>query len=461
MEYSLPDQEIPFAGGLGVLAGDFLLEAGTQSEVDFTALGLFYMPNPYNPEELSWEKINFFPIVISNQQYFVTAWQKQFGSAKIVLFATDDGITHHPYGPDRETMIKQQILLAQATDQLNIISNDSVVHLNEGHTGFVPVPLQKRGLKPKIVCTKHTILHEAGLFLKREELDGFEEIFNVGTDEKHPTDFSTTKFMIANSQKGNAVSSSHARFEKIAHPNSPLISITNGVNLDRWKAKNIETLGLIDAHAQNKQFMTDYLNKEIGSTLDSDILTIVWARRLATYKQPELILTNLEKLGQLGNMGVQFIISGPVNPADPSSLSLASKFTDAARKIPYLAFLPRHNIETASILTKGADVWLNTPIIGKEACGTSGMKAGLNGALQFSTNDGWIAEEDWSELGWILPDENAAESLYRQITDLIAPMYYQNKGEWESRMTKTSALCVNKYSTKRMWNEYKEKLYLP
>jgi starch phosphorylase len=130
----------------------------------------------------------------------------------------------------------------------------------------------------------------------------------------------------------------------------------------------------------------------------------------------------------------------------------------------HIAYLPDYKMETAEVLVQGSDVWLNTPVEGLEACGTSGMKAGLNGVLQCSTNDGWVWEVDWKDVGWLLDDQNISESIYKTLQNEIVPLFAKrdDRGmpiQWLNRMIKTAQIIRNQFSSKRMLEEYQEKLY--
>ena len=128
-------------------------------------------------------------------------------------------------------------------------------------------------------------------------------------------------------------------------------------------------------------------------------------------------------------------------------------------------YLPDYSINLARRVAQGADLWLNTPEVGYEACGTSGMKSGLNGALQFSTNDGWYAEVDWDNMGWLLPEDNIKKNLYTILATQVAPLYYERENnipkKWIGRMRKTMELVSSQFTSARMLKDYYEKLYFP
>lgn len=433
-EYAINDGAPTFAGGLGVLAGDYLAETNKQ-KFPLVGLGLAYGGNPTGFTKLSFD----LPF---------TVWQKD----NLYLLDSGDELMKQPYGPDYWTMIKQQLFLAfNGLKLLNFLNlKPDIYHLNEGHTAFVILALMKENKDFKIVSTKHTILSEAGLFIPRADLKEIlkmvwpeadeEKIFELGKDldQSHYEMFSTTKFMLVHSQKSNGVSIKHCQAEKESHPHSPLIPITNGINPDRWQ-------GLHD-----RKNLIEFINKTAGSHFDPNVLTVVWARRLAAYKQPELLLSNLRNLSDLP---MQFIVAGPVNTTDPSSLAIANKLRQIT--LSNFTFLPHYSLSIAKILVSGADVWLNTPVVGKEACGTSGMKAGLNGALLISTIDGWIAEVKEEEIGWFIKD---ATDLYKKLA-LAGDLFYNHPDEWAKRSENIKNLIKTKFTAARMLQDYKEKLY--
>jgi starch phosphorylase len=163
---------------------------------------------------------------------------------------------------------------------------------------------------------------------------------------------------------------------------------------------------------------------------------------------------------------VQFVVAGAANPADTVGIDLMSKVMDASRNHDLnhrFAYLPDYTPSNARALVQGADVWLNTPVRGQEACGTSGMKASLNGALQFSTSDGWIDEVDMAPIGWRLDDDDSAKSLYGTLEQKIVPLFYDRKDtlplEWIKMMRANIKLVEDGFTAKRMLDEYYAKLY--
>ena len=132
----------------------------------------------------------------------------------------------------------------------------------------------------------------------------------------------------------------------------------------------------------------------------------------------------------------------------------------------WIVFLPNYDLESAKYLVAGSDVWLNTPIRGKEASGTSGMKSSANGVLQCSVCDGWFDEVRDFGLGWNLDDKDTARSIYTTLEREVLTLFY-NRGtdgvpeDWVNRMKKTMAKIMEDYSASRMLKDYFQKLYIP
>lgn len=528
-EYSIADDLPIYAGGLGILAGDAVMEAG-EMRLPFYAIGLVYHQaftgGDPNPIPLTVRlKQNGFALVpdASGQPMLVSApvgervvraqvWRKPYDQAQLLLLDTnlevnseaDRGITNQLYDADQNVKLAQQLVLGFGGIDLlhNIGVNPSRYHLNEGHMAFAGVALAVEyqhehtdlnlaqaieAVRPLIVATKHTILPGAGITLSREQLEqslgpvlngangNVDDLMKFGG--KDDGYFSTTKLMVGLAGKSSGVSAIHVKSEAEAHPDSPLIAITNGVRVKRWRADTwakppleLSVNELWHLHNHNRQRLLVHVAAETGAELDPDIITVVWARRMTAYKRPDMLVIDLERLAQLAsNAGqpVQFIVSGAANPADTVGVDLMNRVIAAAgdpRLHGRFAYLPHYNPASAALLVQGADVWLNTPIRGQEACGTSGMKASLNGALQLSTSDGWVDEIDMSTIGWVLPEDATAVTLYDIIEQQVAPLFYQRNAEtlpeaWIAKMRANITLIEQQFTTKRMLQDYVTKLY--
>ncbi len=216
---------------------------------------------------------------------------------------------------------------------------------------------------------------------------------------------------------------------------------------------------------------------------DANILTLGFARRFATYKRPNLLLHNPERLLRIlsnHQHPVQLIIAGKAHPADQAGQALIQEwmhFIWRPEARPHVIFLSDYDMLLTEHLVQGVDVWLNTPRRPWEACGTSGMKALVNGGINLSELDGWWAEAYAPEVGWALGDGQEhgddpardaieAEALYDLLEHEVIPEFYTRDESgiptaWVRRMRESMARLTPQFSTNRSVHEYTEQHYLP
>ncbi|MGZ4695987.1 MAG: alpha-glucan family phosphorylase [Oryzihumus sp.] len=221
----------------------------------------------------------------------------------------------------------------------------------------------------------------------------------------------------------------------------------------------------------------------VDDVLDPDVLTIGFARRVPTYKRLTLMLRDPARLKKLlldPERPIQLVIAGKSHPADETGKKLIQqmvRFADDPEVRHRIVFLPNYDIAMAQYLYPGCDVWLNNPLRPFEACGTSGMKAALNGGLNLSILDGWWDEWYDGENGWAIPtadgvedperrDDLEAAALYDLIEGSVAPRFYDRDADgvpqrWLSMMKHTLSTLGPKVLASRMVRDYTEKLYGP
>ena len=527
-EYSVADSLPIYAGGLGILAGDIVQEAGAEGR-DFHAVGLVYheaftageadtRPMVERLRSEGFEVVaeeDGRPIIISQiidgHEVAIQAWRKSYGTSSLILLDTrlptnspeDWKITNHLYDGTLGMMFRQQLTLAFGGPAFlrKLGITPDFYHLNEGHMAFVGLAVAieyqshhprmhlagaLEAVKPQLVASKHTILPGAGLTLDEAVLKerlgsvlskaegSVEDLMRLGG--KEDGFFSTTKFLLAIAGHHSGVSEIHVQSEAAAHPGSPLIAVTNGVYQPRWLAATwpreplkLDDEALYVIHRGNRHRLLEYVHTETGKQLDMHRLTVVWARRMTAYKRPDLLVNNLARLtalAQHAELPIQFVVAGKANPADATGIELMNHIIMTSQR-PELAasfaYLPHFNPMTARLLVQGADLWLNTPVRGQEACGTSGMKASLNGALQFSTSDGWIDEVDIKPIGWELPVDKAEQALYDILEHDIAPVFYDRQNgipvNWVKMMRTNIELIEQRFCASRMLGDYYDKLY--
>jgi starch phosphorylase len=311
----------------------------------------------------------------------------------------------------------------------------------------------------------------------------------------------------------------------------PITSITNGVHAPTWVAPEVLRLGARQIGAQRaedalmvggaerweaiadipdasvwelrrelrEQLVEDVRRRvreswrqrgageaELGwtdSVLDPDVLTIGFARRVPSYKRLTLMLRDQDRLMELllhPERPIQIVVAGKAHPADDGGKRLVQelvRFTDDPRVRHRIVFLPDYDMRMARLLYPGCDVWLNNPLRPLEACGTSGMKAALNGCLNLSVLDGWWDEWFDGDNGWAIPtadgvadedrrDELEAAALYDLLETQVAPRFYDQgaqglPGRWIEMVRHTLTTLGPKVLAGRMVQDYVRKLYTP
>jgi glucan phosphorylase len=516
-EYALDSNLPTYAGGLGVLAGDHVREAAARG-FPIVSVGLFYkkaqsvlsLGEGQKSEKLKiltdekGEEITV-SMPFEGRNVCIRVWQWQENDASVYLLDTDIDkndprdreITYELYSENRHTRLKQEILLGiggfRVLARLGL--HPTVYHLNEGHSAFLALELvrhemehQKVGFKEAcgfakkhVVFTNHTLV-PAGQeqFASQAVAELIEpcameiclnkwEIVKLGSLEDDPDIFSMTNMSFQLSTKSNSVSEMHLEKARAIWPDYKMENITNGIFTARWdKVGEVSLGGIQDKHRENKQKLLGLVKERTGEEWGEADLVFAWARRMVSYKQPLLILDNLEKISEVirnSPAKVRIVFSGPTGDGENLFVNEIKKIAEEKLK-GSVAFIPNYNTEVAEILTAGADVWLNTPISGNEACGTSGMKALLNGTLNLSTEDGWVGEVNADDIGWVVNDSQNGEEMRTVIEKEIIPMYGEYlknpaTSVWGEKMDRGRALVLENFSTTRMLREYIEKFYLP
>jgi starch phosphorylase len=495
-EYALnPDLPI-YAGGLGILAGDYLREAADQN-FPIIGVGLFY--DYQNPVKLDFVLDNQgnplrIEVPIQDRRIKVQVFVYMVGPNPVYLLNTnisenapaDRQITNRLYVDDKETRLKQELVLGLGGQRVleTLKISPSLYHLNEGHSAFLVLELIRHqmrqhqqdfeeavaAVKEKVVFTNHTLV-VAGREVYSNDLvammlAGYAEDLGIPISKvidlglvQESSSFSMTMFSLRLAGKINAVSKIHAKKAAEVWADHPMISITNGVHVGTW-----DIVKDLARHSICKQNLLQYIKQETGIDWKPEHLLLGWARRFVEYKRPLAILDNLQwfkNIAKNSQYPVKIVFSGELPADDERSNFLHQKLADLIKNEigDCAVFLPHYNMNIGKILVAGCDVWLNTPIVGFEACGTSSMKAALNGVLPASTKDGWIDEVDLTGLGWLLESDHLSENILEVLEKQIVPFYYQHPSEWQNYMRRARDLILQNFTTTRMLREYQEKLY--
>jgi glycogen phosphorylase len=518
VEYALSDLLPTYAGGLGVLAGDYVRELSDR-RIPSVAIGLFYQSKygaldvPHkqvvsrllSPDEQGLRPVldeNNKPLIlqvpIEDHDVFVKAWIWQQNSIPVYLLDTDveenshvdRQIVYQLYDDDKETRLKQEIVLGvggyRLLEKLNI--QPSIYHMNEGHSAMLCLEIvrhemqkHKIGFKDAItlashhiVFTNHTLLaagneifsNELVTFLLNRYASELEvpiaDILALG-EIQDSSSFSMSLICLKLAGCVNAVSALHAKEAVKNWSDYKFDFITNGIHIPSWDKTAGRELSI--AHKENKKILLEFIKKQTGQDWRENDLLIGWARRMVRYKRPLSILGNIPRLKSLMKEGrqIKIVMGGIAHQSDGEGRKTVDQIKEIMQKeLPESAvFLDDYNATMAGVLTGGVDLWLNTPVVGSEACGTSGMKASLNGALALSTRDGWIDEINTADIGWDINSESIEESILDVLEYDILPLYYgEDRGKWENLMKNGRQLILEKFSTGRMLKEYIEKLYL-
>jgi starch phosphorylase len=221
--------------------------------------------------------------------------------------------------------------------------------------------------------------------------------------------------------------------------------------------------------------------RRLSEVLEPDTFTIGFSRRFATYKRATLLFRDVARLKKIVNhpeMPVQIVIAGKAHPKDHPGKTLIRDIWQLSRDPELsrrLVFVEDYSIRVGRELVQGVDLWLNNPRRGEEACGTSGMKAGINGVLNLSVLDGWFDEAYEISGGWAVgdredyaeeQDEIHASAIYSLLENEVVPMFYRDRDrgvpqEWMRRVKQSLMHLSPRFNSNRMVNEYATQLYGP
>jgi starch phosphorylase len=430
-----------------------------------------------------------------------------FNSAPLFLLSTDlpendyisQTICHRLYDGNVSTKLAQFILLgvggAKLVDELNF--NPDKYHLNEAHGVSAAFYLLNKfksteQVKDHLVFTTHTpeeagnekhdiyLCHSMSYFCGLT-IDEVKKVTGI-TDDVFNHSLAALRF----AKVANGVSQLHGHVSRQMWKNyeniCPILSITNAQNWKYWADKqlyNYKEQGndvLFDdrkKHLKKRAF--EIVADQTGKIFDPNVLTIVWARRFAGYKRAEFITRDIEKFKALTSdtkYPVQILWAGKPYPLDYPAISDFNHLVHLSKGYKNVAVLIGYELALSKRLKQAADVWLNNPRVPREASGTSGMTACMNGAVNFSTDDGWIPEFiNHGNNGFVIPkadyenmhvmeqDEYDLKQLYEILKNQILPLYYEDHDTWR-QITKNGMRDVRfQFESNRMADEYYTLIY--
>ena len=520
MEFGLNEEFRIYSGGLGILAGD-ILKAAHDSKAPLVGVGILWRQgyltqrvaedgrlydcfSEYSYPFLEDTKVKV-SVCVRGRWIHLKVWKcTEFNNATLYLLDAnlpengDRLITGQLYGWFSEERIAQELILGVGgVRALQALGHKvDVYHFNDSHPLFAGVELIRSemesskcsfhdawmSVKERVVFTTHTPVpagnevHDHGLLHYMGAYNGLThgQMLELGGDP-----FNMTVAGLRLSRKANAVAELHGhtarKMWKHVEGGAPIITITNGVHNKSWQDDRIvaafkKQKDLWEVHQQIKAEMIAQVKLRAGVELDPTKLVIGFARRAATYKRADLIFRDKKIIEPLlKNRTVQLIFSGKAHPNDLEGKAIVNSLIAMSKKYPQsVVFLENYDMAIGRFLTRGVDIWLNNPERPKEASGTSGMKAAMNGVLNFSVLDGWWPEGCKHGVnGWQIGDGyegpkadlHDAKSLYKVLTEEVLPTYYDNPKKWTKMMTESIKMSTEKFSAQRMLEEYFEKLY--
>lgn len=524
MEFAIDQSFKIYSGGLGFLAGSHMRSAAAMRQ-NFCGIGIFWTCGYYNqtrgdgremavqfrrkhPAFLRETGIEF-TLRIFDQDVIVRALYLPgdvFGTVPMFFLTTDvegnsafgRNITQRLYDHDHNVRIAQYMVLgrggARLLEELGV--QPDVYHLNEAHGlsalfRFYETCRDKEAVKKKFVFTTHTpeeagnektnvhVLKQAGFF-GSVELDEIRDLIDLRDDT-----FNHSLAALRLSHKANGVSRLHGEVSREMWKDHqgicPIDNITNAQNKKYWADSILENArqhGDLDTLRRRKRELKEKLFRIVadqsGKLMNPDVLTIVWARRFAGYKRADLITRERQMFRELLNrtdQPIQIIWAGKPYPFDYSAIETFNHLINLTAPNPNATVLVGYELELSRDLKNGSDVWLNNPVVTREASGTSGMTAAMNGSLNFSTWDGWICEfgKD-GENSFIVPpaepnlspearDHTDLMNLHRILNESICPKYYNHSNDWWRMVLQSMNDVVPYFDADRMVREYYEKIY--
>ena len=418
--------------------------------------------------------------------------------------AADRELTSTLYGGDQRMRLAQEAILGiGGLRMLRALEHDSLTrfHMNEGHSALMAVELLREGKAPEL---DFAAVRDRCVFTTHTPVPAGHDQFDYGLVKSLLGDvlppsvlqmlgghdrLNMTLLALNLSQYVNGVAKKHSVVSQAMFPGYPIHSITNGVHSRLWTSAHFASLfdrhipgwsadpfslrhamsipdrEIWEAHVAAKKDLLEEVNLKVGAGFDAEALTLGFARRASTYKRADLIFADHARLLDIvdGAGPLQIVFAGKAHPHDEMGKEIIASVFRHARELGgrvKVAWLEDYDIRLARLLTAGVDVWLNTPLAPLEASGTSGMKAAHNGVPSLSVLDGWWIEGCIEGVtGWAIgspgsPPDADADSLYRKLKEVVAPMFYSHRYRWIDVMRHAIAINASHFNAHRMVQQY-------
>jgi starch phosphorylase len=485
---------------------------------------------PWSPETALPGAQHTVKINMQGRQVAVCAWRFDVVGVKghiIPVFLLDTDVegnepydrrlTDHLYGGDTYYRLCQETVLGLGgiamLSALGIAPE--VYHMNEGHAALLGIGLieerlagasleqateEDRGAVAEMcVFTTHTPV-PAG-----HDQFGLDQMYTILGKERgnaierfgclHNALLNMTYLALRFSRYVNGVAMKHGKVSQEMFPDYHVHAITNGVHaatwlstpmqelleteIPEWRHDNqyfrsiygVEPAKIANCHTKTKQLLFDEVFRRTGQQFNPKMLTLGFARRVATYKRASLLFHDPKRLSKIAKKigGLQILFAGKAHPADVAGKGLIRDVFASAASLEasgvHIIYLENYDWELGALLTQGVDVWVNTPRRPYEASGTSGMKAALNGVPSLSVLDGWWIEGcAENATGWAIDDADSedgeAASLYDKLENSIAPLYARPNA-WARVQQHCIGVNGTFFNTHRMLAQYFNNAYFP
>ncbi len=483
----------------------------------------------WEPELLLLECAPVVEVPLRDRTVAVRAWKRietgVTGHAVPILFLDTDvpknapedrAITHALYSGDPRHRVLQELILGiGGVRMLRALGygDDLTYHMNEGHSAFLLCELLPEcsvdasacdTVRRRIVFTTHTPVPAGHDVFPRSLLEHIlspPHLRRVLPATDHNL-LNMTHLAMRFAGTVNAVSAMHREVTKRMFPEADVIAITNGVHPVRWTSEPfarlfdrhipgwrvrgeqlrhaaiISTDEIQGAHVEARKTLLDTIARRFGVPFGGAGILIGFARRATEYKRPLLIFRDPARLQRLAKTfgPINLLFAGKAHPHDEQGKRLIREINDLGMlfgDLVRVAFLPNYDVELASIMCAGVDLWLNTPRAPLEASGTSGMKCALNGVPSLSIADGWWLEGGLDGInGWVVKsalnegglvpsdqDTADAEALYRALEERVLPMFFRAPGEYARVMQQAIVTNGSFFNTHRMVDQYRSMAY--
>lgn len=424
-------------------------------------------------------------------------------------------LTDQLYGGDKRYRLCQEVVLGVGgVRMLQALGHDALetYHMNEGHSALLTLELMRKAafdggreelseedvslVRERCVFTTHTPV-AAGH--DRFPVDLVRSVLGEATWKRLEglyamTELNMTELALGHSRYVNGVTRRHGDVTREMFDGYDVRAITNGVHAATWTSAPLSELfdrhvpgwrednlslrymtytapeEIEAAHRAAKKNLIDYVETASGIRLNEETFTIGFARRAAAYKRADLLFDDVERLKAIASRSgpIQIVYAGKAHPHDEPGKAIIRRIVEAGKSLGeyvVLVYLENYGIELGGLMTSGCDLWLNTPEPPKEASGTSGMKAALNGVPSLSILDGWWVEGHVEGVtGWSIGDAHPdrardANELYDKLETKILPLYYDDRDGYSRVRRHAIAINGSFFNTERMVSEYARQAY--